>query len=131
MEQYNKDNTDADMNLVHDNDNNDDENGKNSKMDEQKNEEGCKDTLSAAALKLSPPSPVEDTMEDLLAATSSYHNNNNNDETPGFQLHTEEEVEDTVMAPPVGVNALMTAVNQAGYVVRNLNRNVSGLAYKF
>eukprot|EP00957_Ditylum_brightwellii_P092048 7007078-Ditylum_brightwellii.AAC.1 len=87
-------------------------------------ESGCKDTVSAAALKLLPPLPVEDNMEDLLATTSSYHDGND-DETPGFQIHTE--VEDTVLAPPAGVAVLMTAVNQAVCVVRNINGNAFGL----
>eukprot|EP00957_Ditylum_brightwellii_P126448 9638601-Ditylum_brightwellii.AAC.1 len=67
-------------------------------------------------------------MENLLAATNPYHDDDY-DEMPGFQLHTEEEVEDTVLAPPVGVTVPMTAVNQAGHFVGNLNGNVSGLTY--
>eukprot|EP00957_Ditylum_brightwellii_P150438 11455160-Ditylum_brightwellii.AAC.1 len=61
----------------------------------------CVFTLSTTATKLLLPPPVIDNTEDFLAATSSYHDNNN-DETPGFQLHTEEEGEDTMSAPPVG-----------------------------
>eukprot|EP00957_Ditylum_brightwellii_P045602 3458847-Ditylum_brightwellii.AAC.1 len=61
---------------------------------------GNTDTLSAAASKLLPPSPVEDNADEF--ATSSYHDNSNNDKAPGFELHTEEEEENTVVALPVG-----------------------------